>query len=102
MKPTVAGWLFAGPALAIIAVFFFLPVLAAFAISLTDFDIYALADLSNLRFVGFRNYADLLQRPLFWQALRNTLYFVLVGAPLSVMVSLAAAMLLNGQMVRFK
>ena len=75
--------------------------LAAFAISLTDFDIYALADLSNLRFVGFRNYADLLQRPLFWQALRNTLYFVLVGTPLSVMVSLAAALLLNGQMVRF-
>ena len=47
MKPSVAGWLFAGPALAIISVFFFLPVLAAFAISLTDFDIYALADLSN-------------------------------------------------------
>ena len=31
MKPSVAGWLFAGPALAIIAVFFFLPVLAALA-----------------------------------------------------------------------
>jgi len=102
VKPSVAGWLFAGPALAMIAAFFFLPVLAALAISLTDFDIYALADLSNLRFVGFRNYADLLQRPLFWQALRNTLYFVLVGAPLSVIVSLAAALLLNRQMVRFK
>ena len=29
-----------------------LPVLAALALSLTDFDIYALADLRNLRFVG--------------------------------------------------
>jgi multiple sugar transport system permease protein len=44
--------LFAGPALAVIALFFGLPVLAAFALSLTDFDIYALADTGNLRFVG--------------------------------------------------
>jgi len=32
VKTSVAGWLFAGPALAIIAVFFFLPVLAALAL----------------------------------------------------------------------
>jgi multiple sugar transport system permease protein len=51
--------------------------------SLTDFDIYALADLGNLRFVGLRNYFRLLQTPLFWQALGNTLYFVVVGVPLT-------------------
>ena len=55
-----------------------------FALSLTDFDIYALADLRNLRFVGLANYARLLQTPLFWQALGNTLYFVVVGVPLSI------------------
>ena len=44
--------------------------------SLTDFDIYALADLGNLRFVGLDNYVDLLQTPLFWQALANTGFFV--------------------------
>jgi multiple sugar transport system permease protein len=58
-----AAWLFVGPALAVIAVFFFLPVLAALALSFTDFDIYALADLANLRMVGLRNYAELLRRP---------------------------------------
>ena len=36
----------------VIGLFFFVPVLAALALSLTDFDIYALADLGNLRFVG--------------------------------------------------
>ena len=40
------------------AVFFFLPVVAALALSLTDFDIYALADRGNLRFVGLGNYAQ--------------------------------------------
>lgn len=100
-SPRVAWW-FVGPALAVIAVFFVGPVLAALAMSLTDFDIYALADLGNLRIVGLRNYADLLQRPLFWKALGNTLYFVAVGVPLSLAASLGAALLLNSRLTRFQ
>ena len=96
------AWWFAGPALLVIAVFFVLPVLAGLAMSLTDFDIYALADLSNLRIVGLRNYAELLQRPLFWKALGNTLYFVVVGVPLSLAVSLGAALLLASRFARFQ
>jgi multiple sugar transport system permease protein len=102
MSRTAIGWAFAGPAVAIIAMFFIIPVFAAFAISLTDFDIYALADLSNLRFVGFRNYVDLLNSPIFWRALVNTLYFVILGAPLSIAASLGAALLLNDRLARFK
>ncbi|MET0733778.1 MAG: sugar ABC transporter permease [Casimicrobiaceae bacterium] len=83
-------------------VFFFLPVLAALAMSLTDFDIYALADLANLRFVGLQNYARLLETPLFWQAFGNTLYFVVVGVPLSIAASLGAALLLHSRLARFK
>jgi len=97
-----AAWWFVGPALFVIGVFFFLPVLAALALSITDFDIYALADLRNLRLVGLRNYVELLQTPLFWRALRNTLYFVIVGVPLSMAVSLGAALLLHSRVARFK
>ena len=97
-----AGWMFAGPALLVIALFFALPVLAALGLSLTDFDIYALADLNNLRFVGFDNYLALLVNPLFWKALGNTFYFVIVGVPLSVAVSLGAALLLQSKLGRFK
>ena len=88
------------PALLVIGVFFFLPVLAALALSLTDFDIYALADLGNLRLVGLRNYAQLLQTPLFWQAFGNTLYFVVVGVPLSIAASFGAALLLHSRLAR--
>ncbi len=91
-----AGWAFAGPALAMLTLFFFVPVLLAFLLSLTDFDLYALADAADLRFIGFGNYGDLLQTPLFWKALGNTFYFVIVGVPLSIGLSLGAAMLLNG------
>ncbi len=102
MKAAQAGWLFVGPALAAIVVFFALPVAAALVMSFTDFDIYALASLRNLRFVGLDNYAQLLQMPLFWQALGNTFFFVLVGVPLSIAASLGAALLLNSPLARFK
>jgi multiple sugar transport system permease protein len=97
-----AGWLFIAPAATIIGVFFFVPVLAAFVLSLTDFDIYSLADLKNLRFIGLRNYTDLLVNPLFWQAVGNTLYFVVLGVPLSIAASLGAALLLDSRVARFK
>jgi multiple sugar transport system permease protein len=91
-----AGWAFAGPALFMLGLFFFVPVALAFALSLTDFDLYALADLGNLRFVGVGNYAELFGTPLFWKALGNTFYFVIVGVPMSIGLSLGAALLLNG------
>jgi len=102
VKRSLAGWAFAAPALAVIALFFVLPVVAALALSVTDFDIYALADRRNLRFVGLGNYIGLLTNPLFWKALGNTLYFVVVGVPLSIVVSLAAALLLHSKLARFK
>jgi multiple sugar transport system permease protein len=102
VKASTAGWLFAAPALTVIGLFFGLPVVAALALSLTDFDIYALADPGNLRFVGLGNYAGLLQNPLFWKSLGNTLYFVIVGVPLSVAMSLGAALLLHSKAGRLK
>ena len=86
MKRSLAGWMFAGPALLVIGVFFGLPVLSALALSLTDFDLYALADRSNLRFIGLDNYLELLRTPMFWKSLWNTTYFVVVGVPLSIAV----------------
>jgi multiple sugar transport system permease protein len=102
LKRQSAAWLFVGPALAVIAAFFFVPVLAALALSFTDFDIYALANPRNLRLVGVRNYVELLRRPEFWNALGNTLYFVAAGVPLSLGASLGAALLLNSRVARFK
>ena len=97
-----AAWLFLAPALALIGIFFFLPVAAALLLSFTDFDLYAVADPANTRLVGFQNYARLLRTPIFWTALRNTFYFALVGGPLTIAASLGAALLLNARLVRFR
>ena len=101
-KQTLAAWIFIGPALAVIGLFFLLPVAAGLALSFTDFDLYALADLHNLRFAGLDNYVAVLQLPLFWQALYNTLQFVLLGVPLSIGLSLGFAVLLQSPLARFK
>jgi len=95
-------WTFVSPALFVLVVFFGLPVIAALLLSFTDFDLYALADLKNLRFVGLDTYLDVLSAPLFWTSLGNTVYFVLVGVPLSIAASLGAAMLLHSPLARFK
>jgi multiple sugar transport system permease protein len=97
-----AAWLFLAPALLVLGVFFLLPVIAALVLSLTDYDLYALADIRNLRFVALSNYWALLQRPLFWSALGHTVYFVAVGVPLSMAASLGSAMLLNSPLARAK
>ena len=99
LKP---GFLFLAPAMFVLGVFFFLPILAALLLSLTDFDIYALADSENARFVGWANYRRLLQDRLFWTALGNTFYFVGVGGPLTVVVSLSAALLVSSKLTRFR
>ncbi len=100
MRRHWAAWMFLAPAMIVLAVFFLLPVIAAFGLSLTDYDIYALADIRNLRFIGLGNYWALLHRPLFWSALWHTVYFVIVGVPLSMLVSLGAALLLNSKLAR--
>ncbi len=100
MSPARAAWMFISPALAVIGVFFLLPVVAALALSFTDFDLYALADVRNVRFVGLDNYLHLLTTPLFWKALGNTAWFVLLGVPLSIGTSLGAALLVNSKLTR--
>jgi multiple sugar transport system permease protein len=102
MSSARAGWMFVAPALFVIGLFFAIPVLAALVLSVTDFDIYALADLGNVRFVGIGNYLSLLTTPLFWKALGNTLFFVVVGVPTSIALSLGSAVLLDSRLARLK
>lgn len=105
MKEKTNIWvlsLFLSPALGAILFFFIVPVIAALLISFTDFDLYTLGDLRRMRFIGLSNYLKLFQDELFYKALFNTFYFVLIGGPISIIVSLSAALLLNSKIVRFK
>jgi multiple sugar transport system permease protein len=97
-----AAAFFLTPALVVLIVFFFVPVIAGFALSVTDFDLYSIGDIHNLRFVALRNYVDVVRNDVFWTAFFNTLYFSIVGGPLTVAASLAAALLVNAKVARWK
>jgi multiple sugar transport system permease protein len=97
-----AAWALLSPALGAIALFFALPLIAALLLSLTDFDIYALADLHNLRLVGAANYLRLLRDPLFWKVVRNTVVFVALGVPLTLGAALGGALLVSSKLARLR
>jgi multiple sugar transport system permease protein len=99
---TRAAVLFLAPGMTLLAFFFFAPVIAGLALSLTDFDLYSIGDIHNLRFIAFRNYATLAGDPIFWRAFLNTLLFSVIGGPLTVMAALAAALLVNAKVARYK
>ncbi|MCI0494855.1 sugar ABC transporter permease [candidate division KSB1 bacterium] len=101
-KKIYTPYFFLAPALGTLLIFFFLPVIAAFLMSFTDFDIYSIGNLSRARFILFRNFAQLLSDSLFWKALTNTFYFVIVGGPLTIIVALLAAIGLNSRLLYFR
>ena len=84
-----APWIFMAPALAFAVVFFILPLVFAFYISLTKWD-----SLSPPKWVGLDNYKYILSvDPVFWQTFWNTLYFafgsIVLGVPLAVALAYA-------------
>ena len=102
LREARAGWAMTSPALTAIILFFAIPTVASLFLSFTDFDIYALANLQNLRFVGLQNYENLFGNPLFWTAMRTTALFAAVGTPLIVSTALFAAMLVNSRWLKWQ
>ena len=103
MRPqSRAALILLSPAMLLITLFYLLPVAGAVVLSVTDFDIYSIGDAANTRFVGAANYGRLLQSPLFWKALSNTLYFSFVAVPVTIALALATAILLDSKLTRFK
>ena len=51
----------------------------------------------HYKFVGLQNFIDIFQRPEFWRATWNTIYFCILTVPLGLFLSLLVAMLLNAK-----
>lgn len=104
MVRTKFQWIvvFIGPALILLMVFLIIPIFASLYLSFTDFNVFAMTDWSRARFVGFRNFVELFKDDLFWKALFNTFYCLIVAMPTTVVLSLLAAVLLNREHTLFK
>lgn len=84
------AYLFLLPAIVGLAVFVFIPFLAAFYFSFTAYNV-----LSSPRWIGLANYQRLLESAVFWTALRNTAVYTLGTIPPKVAIALVLALLLN-------
>lgn len=83
-------WIFLAPTLFGLLFGTLGPVLGAIGISFTDWDV-----ITPPTFAGLDNYRTLLSDPTFTKALLNTLYYVGVMVPVSTVLSLFFAFLLN-------
>src|ERR1700730_1140789 len=85
--------LYLAPFLVFFVVFHLYPIFQGLYVSLTAWDL-----LTAPRFVGLNNYLGLLQDSLFLTSLRNTVFFVVLDAPLAVIIPLSLALLVNEHM----
>lgn len=88
------AWLFAAPATALLGIFLLLPFLMAVVLSFTNKRLISAEELGT-DYVGWRNYARLLQDDAFWAALKNNFVFVAIVAPLQSAFALLLAVLVN-------
>ncbi|HEX7993119.1 MAG TPA: sugar ABC transporter permease [Streptosporangiaceae bacterium] len=88
-----SGYLFILPALAVAIAFLYLPMALSAYWSFTDFN-----GLAAPNWVGLANYKELLTDPVFLQAVRNTLVFVVIGQGIGPVLGVASALLLNNKL----
>lgn len=89
-RELLRGLAFAAPFLIGFAVFIAYPILASFRYSFTDFNLF-----QEPQSVGLDNYARMLSDERLWQSLGNTLYLTALGVPLTIVIALAGAHVLN-------
>ncbi|MBM7840496.1 multiple sugar transport system permease protein [Alkalihalobacillus xiaoxiensis] len=94
-KMKMTPFLFIAPAVLLLAVFSFFPIIVAFGVSFTDMNLRKLADWSQISFVGIDNFIALFSDTRFLQSMFNTFFYVLIGVPLAVGSSFLIALLLH-------
>ncbi|MFC0532422.1 carbohydrate ABC transporter permease [Phytohabitans kaempferiae] len=90
VREPAAGLLFVLPMLVLFVVFRFVPAFGAVGMSFTDYKISGEFDI-----VGVDNYTRLLNDPVFASSLKATLLYSAIYVPLTVLIALGTALLLN-------
>ena len=84
------------PTIVIFAVFMIYPILYSFYLSFTEFT------GGTYEFVGLRNYIELFNDPVFYKALFNTFFYLIIQVPVMISLALLLAVLVEQKFVRGK
>jgi multiple sugar transport system permease protein len=88
------AWLLLGPCLFYLATFAIFPLVYSLRLSFTDLT----AAVGTGRWVGLKNYGDLLGDPQFWNATKNSLIMVAAAVTIQVVLGVALAVFFNLQL----
>ena len=83
---------FFGPALVLMTVFLFIPMILTLIYSFTD---YFALNPKLTHFIGLENFKNIFKDDLFTTAFGNTIKFVLIIVPLQTLGALGLALLIN-------
>jgi multiple sugar transport system permease protein len=102
-----AGWLFVAPALTILTLFLFVPIVLALYVSFTKWNGLSNPLSGGAKWIGLDNYKtlitqDTLTRLNFMTSVRNNFYFVLFVVPLQTALALFLAVLVNNNFLKGK
>ena len=90
-RDTFAAWLFLTPALILLGIFLFYPIVYLLYLSFTTGSF----TVSGIQWVGWRNYLRLFTDADFWQVIGNTAYFTVATVIPTIIIPLGLAVLLN-------
>ena len=84
------------PTIVIFAVFMIYPILYSFYLSFTEFT------GGTYNFVGLQNYIELFHDPVFYKALFNTFFYLIIQVPVMISLALLLAVLIEQKFIRGK
>ncbi len=93
IKRKITLFVFLGPTLIGLFLFMILPLLVGLGVSFTEWNL-----ISNPEFVGINNYVEVLKSPDFYNALKNTITFLIFYLVPVVSLGLVLAVLLNAKL----
>lgn len=85
----LTAYLFMAPALVLLIVFVFVPIIASLPLAFTDYSV-----LGETKFIGLHNFVRAFQDPEFKIAMLNSILFVLIVPPIQIL-SILLAVLVN-------
>jgi multiple sugar transport system permease protein len=92
-QPSIIAWLFLAPALILLTIFLFLPIISLIYLSFTN------GNLISQKWIGLANYKRLLIDPDFRQIIFNTTYFAIATIIPSIIIPLELSILLNQKII---
>lgn len=95
MNSSKYGYLFVAPFFILLFCFSIVPILFTLFVSFMNWD-----QFENMRFIGLQNYIDVLKGGLFFKSLYNTLLIMAISLPVSLILSLGIAFLINEKMTK--